>query len=129
MTEAALFPDSTEIVIAVLATALTEPVHAQVPTPRPEAFVIVDRTGGPRLNVVSDGATIAVESWGPDNPTAHDLAQRARQALHAAQATTVAGHTIYRVVELSGPGRLPDPDSHQARWTQTFTVQVRGTAP
>lgn len=124
--DAVLFGDTTSVVCQVLAAALAEPVHARVPNPRPSTFVRVERTGGPAGNLVSDGATIVVESWATTEADAHDLAQLCRRALRQATATVVGGVTVYRVTEVSGPGRLPDPESDQARYTQTFTVRVRG---
>ena len=126
-TPSVLFGDTTAVVVAALDAALAAPVYGRVPNPRPVSFVRVDRTGGPAENLVVDGAAIVVESYAETDAEAHDLAQLARQALKAAQATTVDGAQVYRVTEASGPGRLPDPLSDQPRWTQTFTVQVRGT--
>lgn len=129
MGESVEFPDTVALVLEVLRDADDAPAHARVPTPRPVSFYRVLRTGGPRANLVADGASVVVESWAEDEEQAHVLAQRARTALHAAASTVVDGTPIYRVTELSGPGRLPDPASEQARYTQTFTVMVRGSAP
>ena len=130
MGEAVEFPDTCKLVLSIL-RAFDEdtPAHARVPNPRPPSFYRVLRTGGPRVNFVADGASVVVESWAGDEEEAHGLAQGARTALHAAASSVVGGTPIYRVTELSGPGRLPDPASEQARYTQTFMVMVRGSAP
>lgn len=121
------FPDATLTAITVIDAATAVPVRGNVPNPRPTSFVTVRRTGGPRQNLVMDEATLAVECWAATDQAAHDLAQVARTALHAAQGTRTGGVTIGRVVEVSGPGLLPDPVSDHSRYTQTFTVATRGT--
>ena len=122
-----LFPDAVDIAIQALDAALSEPVRSRVPNPRPATFVRVIRTGGPRRNIVTDQPTLTVESWASTCEAASDLAQRARQALHNLVGTQVDGVPIYRVDEASGPADLPDPLSDQARYSQTFSVALRGT--
>lgn len=39
------------------------PVHGDMPDPRPESFVLVDRTGGPREAMVLDQAEILIEVY------------------------------------------------------------------
>ncbi len=124
---AVLFGDTAATVITVLNAALTPPVSGKVPNPRPPTFITVRRTGGVRLNRVADDATVVVEAFAATDTAALDLAQLARQALHAARGTVVGGTVLYRIEELSGPAELPDPISEQSRVTQTFTVATRGS--
>ena len=42
---------------------ITWPVHGDMPDPRPEAFLIVDRTGGAREAMVLDRAEILIEVY------------------------------------------------------------------
>jgi hypothetical protein len=123
--ESIVFPDATATVITGLDAALTEPVSSRVPNPRPATFVTVQRAGGPRRNIVTDEATLIVESWAATPAAAHDLAQNARATIHALLGTSVDGVRILRTEETSGPAYLPDPDSQQARYTQTFSVALR----
>lgn len=135
MTPLVVFPDATAIIIGRLADDLaaefneTCPVVPRIPTERPTRFVRVVRTGGPRLNLVADDAQITVESWGDSDEDAHDLAQQCRAIINAMPGTSVDGVAVYRVAEAAGPANLPDPDSAQSRYTQTFTVGLRGAAP
>lgn len=130
-----VFPDATDVVIFHLADELTAvfgetaPVGPRVPDPRPAKFVRVVRTGGARLNVVADDPQITVESWAERDEDAHDLAQHCRAVLHAMPGTSVDGVAVYRVAEAAGPANLPDPESAQPRYVQTFTVALRGAAP
>lgn len=120
-----LFGDTINAVITALNAALTVPVTSKVPNPRPASFVTVFRTGGPRLNLVTDGAQVTIDTWGTTGPATADLAQQVRQALHNFAGTVVTGIPIYTVTELSGPGVLPDP-SEQDRYRQSFIVATRG---
>jgi hypothetical protein len=126
MTDVIVFPDAEDVVATILDDN-DVPNRRDVPNPRPDAFTRIIRTGGPRGSIVHDEATLAVESWATTWDDAWDLATLNRGLLHAARATVVDGVTVYRVAEVSGPGRLPDPLSAQCRVTQTFTVGLRGS--
>lgn len=123
-----MFPDVAALVLSWLRPRLGVPATMTVPSSRPGSFVTVQRTGGPRANLVTDGAQITVDSWAASPADAQDLAQRARAHLHAAVGQMVDGTPLYRVVEYSGPAWMPDPESAHARYRQTFAVYVRGAA-
>lgn len=42
---------------------ITWPVHGDMPDPRPETFILVDRTGGPRESMVLDAAELLIEVY------------------------------------------------------------------
>jgi hypothetical protein len=124
-----LFPDVEEIVVSYLNGVLTEQVVTEIPNPRPASFVQVLRTGGPRRNLVTDEPQITVHSFGKPSAggsqQAQDLAQRVRAWLHDLPLEDL-NNPVYRVDELSGPANLPDPLSDQPRYTQSFSLAVRG---
>lgn len=124
--EAIAFPDAVAAVVTWLEAHVDEPVRSKVPNPRPDAFYTVTRTGGPRRNIVTDAAQITVESWALSDEGAHDMAQIARAHLHTIAGEIVNGSPVYRVDELSGPARLPDPLSEQPRYSQSFELAIRG---
>jgi len=132
--ERILFPDATTAVIGALNAQLPAlgftgvPVRSRVPAARPARFVLVFRTGGPRVNVVTDAAQLTIEAWAASDVEAHDLAQAARAILNSLQGTVTGGVTVYGIAELAGPGYLPDPDSEQSRYTWSASVNVRGVA-
>lgn len=128
MTEVITFPDTEALVISYLNGLMVEPVHSEIPNPRPTSFVTVTRTGGPKRNIVTDGAQVTVDSWGATKAQAHDTAQEARALLNALPGQSVSGVAFYRVDELSGPADLPDPLSNTPRYSQSFVVALRGTA-
>lgn len=134
MAERILFPDAAAAVIGALNTQLPAlgfsavPVRSKVPNPRPARFVLVFRTGGPRVNIVTDAAQLTIEAWAASDADAHDLAQAARAIVNSLEATVTSGVTVYGVNEFSGPGYLPDPESAQPRYTWSASVNVRGAA-
>lgn len=128
MSESVIFPDAVSVAKAVLDAVTGMPaVRSKVPNPRPASFVTVRRIGGPKLNLVADEPLLIVESWADTESDAAELAQKVRAAINASRGTYVDGVSIYKVEEASGPGVLPDPLSQQARYTQTFTMALRGT--
>jgi hypothetical protein len=126
-----LFPDATETCIGYLTDILPDygetcPVIKNTPNPRPARFVQVFRTGGPRHNLVVDGAQLTVECWADTDAEAADLAALVRAALLAIRSDVIGTVTFYKVDELAGPADLPDLDSNQARMTWSVIAYVRG---
>ncbi len=128
MTEVIVFPDTVALVVTHLGDNLDEPVYSRIPNPRPAEFVTVQRTGGPRRNLVTDEAQITVDSWAQTPAEAHDLAQLARAYINSLPGQQVDGVAIYKSDELAGPADLPDPLSDQPRYSQSFAISARGTA-
>jgi hypothetical protein len=60
--------------IAWLGVRCEVPVSADVPAKRPPAFITVERTGGPRENVVVDRPAIAIQCWAETRDKALQLA-------------------------------------------------------
>lgn len=58
-------PNVEKLVIAWLDdhAQITWPVHGDMPDPRPESFILVDRTGGPRESMVLDAAELLIEVY------------------------------------------------------------------
>ena len=126
-----IFPDIEQLLVDYLNTELPNrgyevSVHTQIPNPRPETFVTVPRVGGPARNRVVDMATISCDSWAIRPKQAHDLAQMVRGVINALPGKALDGYPIYRVTEFTGPGNLPDTQSQHARYTQAFSILVRG---
>lgn len=134
MPEVIVFPDVEAIVISYLNAAFTarsETARAstKVPAPRPTKFVRVLRTGG-SSTLVEDRAQLTIEAWATTAVAANALMQLTRGLMHAIDQVTVSNVTyqFYRPLEFSGPANRPDPDSGMERYTETFSVGVRGYA-
>lgn len=127
MTTAMVWPDIELLVGDFLDARIGVPVHATVPNPRPAAFVTVRRVGGAAKSVVSDEPRIVWEAWGADDDEAAELGTRVRTILQLLKGHRVDGCSVYRVDEISGGGRLPDPLSGQSRVTGSALIHVRGT--
>ena len=126
------FPDITTLVINHLLDTLPGdgwdvPVYSEEPNPRPEQFVLVQRIGGARRTIVSDEARIVTDGWAGTDVDAHDLTAAARTRILSMRGEQVDGVQIYRVEDLSGPARNPDPDSGNPRYSTTQSVAARGT--
>src|SRR5690606_4191537 len=104
------------------------PVSVQIPNPRPESFVTVPRVGGPPRTLVVDFATVSVDAWAARPEKAHALEHGARGLIAPVPGEVLDGYPVYRVTEFAGPGNLPDPLSSHSRYTQTFSVFIRGRA-
>lgn len=136
MGEVLVAPDVETLLVQYLTTELaarspwtTTKAYVKVPNPRPTGFVRVLRTGGVR-NFILDRATVTLECWHDDAIQASALMQLVRGLVHAIDQVTYTSTTyqFYDPQEFSGPANLPDPDSVQERYTETFSVGVRATA-
>lgn len=99
------------------------PVLGSIPTKRPAEFLLVLWGGGTQRDVVVDIPTIIVEAWADRPSRAVELAQAARGLMH--WFTDINGTPVYNVSEFAAPGDLPDPLSHQTRYTATYSVPMR----
>lgn len=57
--------------------------YAEVPNPRPDEFVTVERTGGPRTDVVVDNPMLAIQCWSTSRLAASKLALSVDEVLPA----------------------------------------------
>ena len=138
MAEAVLFRDVEDLVCTFLRARLSAAfpgldvfpgqlfpgapqIGIRVPTARPDEFIRILRTGGPKETLVSEAAQITVEAWAKSEARSSLLLSQCRALLNAAD------ETIYGVREFSGPANLPDPLSAQLRYTMSFQVRARGT--
>ena len=95
------------------------PAYAQVPDPRDEVFLTVERTGGVMTTPGIDNPVIAVACWAGSAYEASELALKVRDAM------------LYRAVEIpqvrhvevgSGPVPSPDSSSRQPAYLVTFNA-------
>lgn len=132
--EVIVFPDVESIIISYLnaqfvARSETARAYSKVPAPRTAKFVRVMRTGGPS-SLIEDRAQLTLEAWGTTEVAALALMQLTRGLMRVIDQVTYSGTTyqFYRPQEFSGPANRPDPDSGMERYTETFSVGVRGYA-
>lgn len=132
MTPVLVFPDVAEAVCAQLATYLDPSIAVGnlVPNPRPDRFVVVRRSGGTRVTLVTEAAQVTVDCYGNGQPDAEDVAQAARAVIFAmGGARSTNGTDIYRVDDVGGPADAPDPLSDQPRVLFSAALHVRGHVP
>lgn len=128
MAEVVLGVDVEALVVSYLTTALgarASRVSTKVGNPRPDKSVRVSRTGGPRVNSVTDSATVLVECWADSETGACELARWAHAYLWALPQTSVGGSWVRSASELGGVQNFPDPDSDSPRYQFVMSLDVR----
>lgn len=121
MTTVDAFPDAEALAShAIRSTVTGSRVYSSLPKNPTYPLVTVHRIGGvPAERHRLDAARIQVDVWGNSKSEAFDLAQQARVALHAMEATTyttpVAGY-VTGVADDLGLIWLPDPVTARDRY-------------
>lgn len=124
--ETVVFPAVEPLLRGHLLPLVDVPVVTATPETLPAAYVLLRRTGGPRIGLVIDQAMLTVECWAHTLPAASDLARLVRAHVSATPGR-LAG--ISRAQEFSGPAVLPAPDApNHVRVTWTVALDVRGAA-
>lgn len=121
------FPNTVAVVLTRLKAALPALVFVHdIPATRPPTFIRIFRTGGPRANLVVDGAQLTIESWAATADVAATNAELVRAQLNFLPEQLGVDPAIYRIEEFSGPAEIPDPASSSRRFTWTAAVHIRG---
>lgn len=127
MAEIIKFPDGELFLVGLLKTRITPvKVATQVPathTPSTK-FVRVSRTGGPSVDLITDGGTYLVECYAATDGDAYDLCATVRAIVLAAARLS---DRVRRAVDGGGPAFLPDPDSGQPKYQFLVQLDMRGT--
>lgn len=122
------WPDATEVVTKYLNDVLAVPVRWAPPTPRPNEFVVVRRTGDGDAPRWAERAMLDVECWSgkPDsNPKpAHTLASAVKRALLAMP----TGDNPVGDAYLTGRAFMADPTSQVPRVILGVAVLIRPRA-
>jgi len=113
--------DPVEIVRTFLASKVTIPVRVRVPSPRPDAFLTVSRSGGPVVNRVLEEPLLTVQAWGKSIADASDTAS----AIKSAFLNDYTEMPLVRRVQILSVYDDPDPESEQPRYTVSVRLTVR----
>jgi len=103
-------------------------VGTKIPSPRPDRFVKVTRTGGAQKNIKVDSPQVTFECWDADEPSASNLARVSRALVGAMSGQIIGGATIIGCTEFSGPKSFPDPDTSQSRYQFSVYLDIAGQA-
>ncbi len=105
-----------EFVILFLSGRLSVPVSGDVPSPLPESFVTVEKTGSGRSNLINS-ATIAVQSWAATRAAAADLCAQVESVMDSLSAepeiSRCAIDTSYN---------FPDQARNKPRYQAVFSI-------
>lgn len=103
------FADVVEELIAHYGTIVAPvPVSSRVPTPRPETFVQVRRTGGVPPGTIRDRVRLDVIAWAPTEPEATALVDQLRTATWALSGKVLGDTVVYDVGTFAGPTQTDD---------------------
>lgn len=125
-----VMPDAVAVVTGYLRDALKAagrpvPIVSRIPSPRPPAFVRVQRIGGTQQTPVSDRPRLDIHCWAESESSAADLAALSRGLLGAMPGLR-GGVTVYRVWEVGGPMWLPDDQTSTPRYAFAVEIHMRG---
>lgn len=105
-----------EFIILFLSGRLLVPVSGDVPSPLPESFVTVEKTGSGRSNLINS-ATIAVQSWAATRAAAADLCAQVESVMDSLSAepeiSRCAIDTSYN---------FPDQARNKPRYQAVFSI-------
>ena len=105
--------DAERIVVDFLnASKIGTTAYYDVPSKRPTAFIVVERTGGPHSDYVVERPLLDIQCWAKSRRDAAVLAEDAKTALLAMPAS-VAG---FFHVSIPSTFRDTDPDSGTPRY-------------
>ena len=112
--------------IGVVTSQVRVPAAVEVDNPRPAEFVQVTRVGGPS-GMITDSPMVTFFAWGPDWASAQSLGALTRRRVHSV--TRLEDHPVYRVREVGGLSRAPDPVDGSPRYQFTVEFKLRGSMP
>lgn len=122
--EAYEFLNVEKALIAVVMQQCRVPASVDTPNPRPSEFVQVNRVGG-TAGQVTDRPMVTFFVWGKSWTAAHDLAALVRRRVHSL--TRLDDVPVYRVGEVGGLARAPDPVDGSSRYQFTVELRLRGS--
>lgn len=126
MTEVISFPDGEAFLVSFLKGRVA-PVKVGTKLPAShtvsDSFVRVSRTGGPSVDIVTDGGTYLIEGFAATTGAASALTGRSRSYVLAA--ARLSG-LVRRVVDGGGLAYMPDPDSGQPKYQCLVQLDMRG---
>jgi hypothetical protein len=133
--EAIAFPDIEALARTWLLDQLTArgnstPVATSQDTDVTPPIVLIERTGGPRRNLVVDSPQVTLECHGPvgDEDQAAALTVLVRALIGTAPGHSIGGALVYDIHELSGPTRLRDTSDGHVFYRWLVVLDVRGHA-
>lgn len=92
--------------------------YAEVPNPRPDEFVTVERTGGARTDVVVDNPMLAIQCWS----TSREAASRLARSIDSVLPSFAYEPRIYKV-NRNSLYNFPDEQGKNARYQ--IVVQIK----
>lgn len=125
--EAYEFPNVERELISVITSQVRVAAGVDIPNPRPAEYVQVNRVGG-ASDKTTDRPMVTFFVWAGSWASAHDLVSLVRRRVTSV--LRMGDAPVYRIREIGGPARAPDPTDGSARYQFTAEFKLRGsTAP
>lgn len=128
MSEVIAFADAEALAVSYLKSVMDAKVSTKVPSPRPDKFIRVVRTGGIRTRINADYPQLTFECWATTETDASNLCREARAYVFAMEQESINGTWVYRVTDVGGPSFFPDPQTNTPRYQFTVQVETKGGA-
>ena len=128
MNVAYLFPDIEGAYVQLIRAMVRVDAATVVPDPRPAEFVRPSRVGG-TADLVTDNPMVTFFVWGASWGDAQALAQLVRQRVMSTDRLGPANDPIivYRIDEVGGLSRAPDPPDGSPCYQFTVQIKLRGS--
>lgn len=95
-----------------------------IPSPRPGEYVQVNRVGG-TADHITDHPMVTFYVWAASWPAAEELAALTRRRVQSL--LRFGDIPIYRIREIGGLSRAPDPEDGNPRYQFTIEYKLRGS--
>lgn len=114
--------DIVEALTGHLGGVVGVPVVGQAPSPRPDSWVLVERTGGVG-GVATDFPMVTLEAWAATKAGASELAHVLWDHVVRRMPPVIGGVRVVRRVAVSGPSYQPLPSSGGYRYRMSIQVK------
>lgn len=127
MNLAYLFPDVEGAYVQLIRAMVRVDAGTIVPDPRPVEFVRPARVGG-EADLITDNPRVTFFVWGASWGSAQELAQLVRQRVMSTDRLGAENDPIvvYRITEVGGVSRAPDPPDGSPCYQFTIQIKLRG---
>lgn len=98
-------------------------ITAAIPSPRPDYFIVVSRTGGSSRFPVFVDPSLGVDTWGVRKDIASEISRLCDAFIM--DIDSYGGSQFYKTDSFAQLGYFPDPETGTPRYRSTYSVHTR----